>query len=231
MSKKISIQILYEDDVLLAVNKPAGFVSVPDPNTPLHQSVLGMVQEQFKEKGIKPFLLHRLDAQTSGVLLFGKKPSLREKLEGILSDPKTQKKYIALVKGSPRGSEINIKLKSRESGELIPAHTHFHVLRMFELFGYPCSIVEAEIKSGRRHQIRQHFALIHCPVVMDSQYGDKKFNRKFRIEFHFSRLFLHARSILFTHPITQKEVMIEAPFPPDIQSFMKKVFGRGNELY
>ena len=230
MPKKQSIPILYEDEALLAVNKPASVVSVPDPNTPHEHSVLGMVQEQFKDQ-FKPYLLHRLDSQTSGVLLFGKFPRDRETLEGILTAPTTHKKYVALLKGIPKGGRVANYLKSRQTGEMVPAQTDFHVLRHFDLFGKPCSIVEAEIHGGRRHQIRQHFAQIGCPVVMDAEYGDWKFNRRFRIEFHFSRLFLHARSIRFIHPITKKEILIEAPFPPDILSFSKKVFGRGQELY
>ena len=231
MSKRLHIPILYEDETLIAVNKPAGKVSVPDPNNPVEQTVLGLVQTQFQEKGIKPYILHRLDAQTSGVLLFGKYPKNRTELESILGNPTTSKKYVALLKGIPKGSEIAIKLKSRQTGELIPAKTLFHVLRHFDLFGVPCSIVEAEIKSGRKHQIRQHFAQIGCPVVMDSTYGDPKFNRRFRIEFHFSRQFLHAKSIRFVHPISKKELLVEAPFPPDMMSFSKKVFGRGKELF
>jgi len=231
MKKNTIIPVLYEDDTLLAINKPAGKVSVPDPNNSIEESVLGLVQAQFQAKGIKPYLLHRLDAQTSGVLLFGKYSKNRTELEAILTTPTTSKKYVALLKGIPQGNEITKPLQSRQTKELIPAKTLFHVLRHFELFGYPCSIVEAEIKSGRRHQIRQHFAQIGCPVVMDPLYGDEKFNRKFRIEFHFSRLFLHSRSIKFVHPITKKEVMVVAPFPPDMMSFSKKVFGRGNELF
>jgi tRNA pseudouridine65 synthase len=231
MAKKPPIPILYEDETLFAVNKPAGVVSVPDPNTPLEKSILGMVKTQFADKGVSPFLLHRLDAPTSGVLLFGKAPSHRAELEGILIDPRTRKKYIALLKGIPKGSKISNPLKSRSSGELVPAQTDFRVLRHFDLFGVPCSIVEAEIHGGRKHQIRQHFSQISCPVVMDADYGDWKFNKRFRMEFHFSRLFLHARSLQFVHPITKKEITIEAPYPPDMQSFMKKVFGRGNELY
>ena len=231
MSKKNPIPILFEDETLLVINKPAGVVSVPDPNNLLEQSALGLIQKQVQDKGFKPFILHRLDAQTSGVLLFGKAPRYRTELESILSAETTTKKYVALLKGIPRGGEIANHLKSRQTGELIPAKTLFRVLRHFDLFGFPCSIVEAEIKSGRRHQIRQHFAQIGCPVVMDPLYGDVKFNRRFRIEFHFSRLFLHSKSVRFVHPITKKELLIEAPFPPDMMSFSKKVFGRGNELF
>ncbi len=231
MPKRHDIPIIYEDEALLVVNKPARVVSVPDPNNPLEQSALGLMQNQTQDKGFKPYILHRLDAQTSGVLLFGKYPKYRNQLESILSAPTTVKKYVALLKGIPRGGEIANPLKSRQTGDLIPSKTLFRVLRHFDLFGVPCSIVEAEIKSGRRHQIRQHFAQIGCPVVMDPLYGDKKFNRRFRIEFHFSRLFLHSKSIRFIHPITKKEILIEAPFPPDMMSFSKKVFGRGNKLF
>jgi 23S rRNA pseudouridine955/2504/2580 synthase len=116
---------------------------------------------------------------------------------------------------------ITIPLAARTSKEKIPAQTHFRILETFPV--PPCSLVEAEIKTGRKHQIRQHFAGIGCPVILDSRYGDERFNRRFRIAFRIGRQFLHAKSISFFHPILKKSVFVEMPLPPDLQSVLKKL--------
>jgi len=226
MPKKDLIPVIYEDDYVLAVNKPAGVPSVPDPKTKLPRTVMGMVQEKFKDKGFVPYLLHRLDVQTSGLLLFGKHEKDRKPLEAIFKSPDTHKKYLAILKGLPRGDKLEFPLAARESKTLVPAETLFKVIYTFDLFKQLCSIVEAEIRTGRRHQIRQHFARINCPVILDSEYGDFKFNKKFRMTFQFGRQLLHSRSISFKHPITGKTVEITAPLPPDLGSVLKKIFGK-----
>lgn len=275
-----NIGIIYEDDYILAVNKPARLASVPDKNTALEQSALGIVQQQFTKhpndknidlgehatrlavciplkQGTSPpsaplrgacggrsphaasslpgkcfrgishnqplYLLHRLDYQTSGVLLFGKRKTDRRALEGIFAHAETRKKYLALVKGAPHAGEINIPLPARNGKEKIPALTAFKTLRNFRPPDLACSLVEAEIKTGRKHQIRLHFAHIGCPLVMDNKYGDERFNRRFRITFRLGRLFLHAQSIAFFHPLLKKTLKIEAPLPPDLKITLKRL--------
>jgi 23S rRNA pseudouridine955/2504/2580 synthase len=177
-------------------------------------------------------VLHRLDYETSGVLLFGKFPRDREALQEIWKHPDTKKKYIALVKGKLRGDKIAIPLPARiyrhpvsQKGaeNKIPAETRFRILKIFPGKPFPLSLVEAEIKTGRHHQIRRHFAAIGCPVLLDSKYGDQKLNRMFRLNFRLGRLFLHAASIEFFHPFLKKSVKIEASLPPDLQSVLKKL--------
>lgn len=220
--KKDEIPILYEDDFIVAVNKPPRMASVPAEKIPLHQTVLGKIQRRFEDNNFKPYLLHRLDAQTSGVLLFGKYPRDRQALEAILRHPETQKKYLALVKGIPHGKIITKPLPSRASGEKIFAQTHYNILKTFRVPGFVCALVEATIKMGRRHQIRRHFASIGHPIVEDSKYGDPRFNRKFRINLRLGRQFLHCFSISFFHPLLKKNVRVEAPTPPDLKSVLKK---------
>ena len=216
--------MIYEDNYLIAVNKPPRAASVPAENIPLQQTVLGLVQRQFKEKQITPYLLHRLDFQTSGVLLFGKHERDRQALENIFRQPDTRKKYIALVKGVPRGSVITKKLPGRSTSEKIPAQTNYKILKVLNKPGAPlCALVETEIKTGRRHQIRQHFAAIGHPVILDSKYGDFHFNRKFRLTFRLGRLFLHASTASFYHPMLKKITTVEAPLPPDLQIALKRL--------
>ncbi len=219
------IPVIYEDEHIIAVNKPARIASVPSEGIPLHRTILGMFQKQCEAQGKEfvPYLLHRLDMQTSGVLLFGKHERDREQLEAILTKKDTHKKYLALVRGIPRGHAITAKLKARTSDVKIFAQTLYKVIRVYKLLGTAASLVEAEIKTGRKHQIRQHFADIKCPVVMDGEYGDFAFNRRFRVAFRLGRQFLHSSSLEFAHPLLGKIVKIEAPLSTDLEMTLQKM--------
>lgn len=197
--------------------------TVPGSDIPIQNTILGQVQREFQKKGFTPYVLHRLDFETSGVLLFGKMPQDRKPLEAIFGDLQTQKKYIALVIGTPHGSVITKNLRSRASGEEIPAQTYYKIIRRFGAPGPHCTLVEAEIKTGRKHQIRQHFAHIGHPIILDSRYGDVRFNKKFRLSLRLGRQFLHAAEISFFHPFLKKIVIIKAPLTLDLQSVLKKL--------
>lgn len=181
------------------------------------------MQREFEDADFKPYLLHRLDYPTTGVLLFGKYERDREKLENIFRDPRTKKLYVALLKGVPKGRVIKHPLRARNSRELVPAETQFTVRKTIHVLGVPCALVDAEIKTGRKHQIRQHFANVHCPVVMDDEYGDQRFNRKFRLTFRLGRLFLHSAHTDFFHPMLEKMIHIEAPLWPDLVLTLKRI--------
>lgn len=225
MKAKKGLIIIYEDEYLLAMNKPGRILAVPAADVPLCETALGLAQKQFADADFTPYVLHRLDSNTSGVLLFGKREKDRRALENIFGQPETQKKYLALVIGAPRGNTIRIPLQARESRQKIPARTDYKIIKIFKAprRGPLCSLVEAEIKTGRKHQIRQHFALIGHPVVMDSRYGDQRFNRKFRLCFRLGRQFLHAASFEFLHPFAKKHVRIFAPLAPDLQLTLKRL--------
>ncbi len=212
------IKIIYEDDHMFAVDKPAGLISVPGPNIPEHKTVQGIVRRQLAEAGkdYKSYLLNRLDRETSGIMLFGKYPRDREALEGIfkhqVSEPSAgaEKTYLALVKGTPRfpQSTINFFLESRGKKEKIPAVTHYRILKQLGIL----SMLEVKIETGRKHQIRKHLAAIGNPLVLDREYGDKKFNEKYRrLTKDKGRYFLHAWRFRFHHPFLNKMVEIEAP--------------------
>lgn len=220
---KSALRTIYADAYLIAVNKPPRMASVPASDIPLGETALGKLRRELEPQGIKPYVLHRLDYETSGVLLFGKFPRDREALEGIWKHSDTKKKYIALIKGLPHGNSIKIPLPARTSQKKIPAETHFHILKIFQGKPFPLTLIEAEIKTGRRHQIRQHFSKIGHPLLLDSIYGDQKLNRMFRLNFRLGRLFLHAASIEFLHPFLKKTVRLEAPLPPDLQNVLKKL--------
>lgn len=214
-------KILYEDPYLLAINKPPRVASVPSENIPIQKTVLGQLKRQFQEKNISPYLLHRLDYATSGILLCGKYERDRQALESIWRNQDTHKKYIAAVIGLPRGNVITKKLAARGAPEKIPAQTNYKILKTFR--APSCTLIEAEIKTGRKHQIRKHFASIGHPIILDAHYGDARFNRKFRLAFRLGRQFLHAASVSFFHPFLKKHIRIEAPLPMDLQSVLKRL--------
>lgn len=205
-----------------------------------HKSVLEIIQRRYEDKGYKPYLLHRLDMNTSGVMLFGKHEEDREALEGIFTDDRTRKVYLTLLRGVPESGSIKHGLDDRYKGEKrgktseedqesasedkVSAHTEFKVFKTFRIFDKEnCALTSAEITTGRKHQIRQHFAHIGFPVVMDEQYGDKKFNRRFRLKFWLGRQFLHSERIEFFHPILQKNISIQTEMPSDLQQTLQRI--------
>jgi 23S rRNA pseudouridine955/2504/2580 synthase len=228
VNNKSKIKILYEDAHVIAINKPPRVASVPAKEITLSESAMGMLRIQFMKNNIDivPYPLHRLDFATSGVMLFGKDEKDREILRGIFKHPATQKKYVALVKGVPVGRFISIPISARGSEEKIPARTIFKIIQTFKSPSPLCSLVEAEIETGRKHQIRKHFAEIGCPVILDSKYGDEHFNRKFRIRYRLGRQALHALSISFFHPILKKQIKIDSPLPPDLVHVLNKLSNR-----
>lgn len=203
--------ILYEDEHLLAINKPAGLLTVPAPESPEHKTVQARMQEWAKkEQDYKPYLLHRLDRDTSGVLLLGKHPRDREALESIFKHPETKKVYTALVKGNPHPPKgtIDLPLQARTQNRKVPAVSHYKIIRRYN----DCSLVEVTIETGRKHQIRKHMAMIGHPLVMDKLYGDRRFDQKFRRRTKKKYMELHATRMEFIHPLTQKKVSILSPY-------------------
>lgn len=211
MANKTPIQVLYEDAWILGVNKEAGVVSVPAPHIPEWKTLQGQLREWAltERKDFKPYLLNRLDRDTSGVILMGKYPRDRKKLEAIFQDKRTIKIYLALVKWVPKNAEgsIRIPLSARSHEKKVPAITHYKILKKLD----NVSLLELRIETGRKHQIRQHLAMIGHPLVLDREYGDRSFNqayqRKKKGKAHF---FLHSWKTRFWHPFLDREIEISA---------------------
>lgn len=198
-------RILYKDDHLLAVNKRGGELVVragEGGELPLYD----FLHKDYP--GLR--VLHRLDFGTSGVVLFARTAEAAKhvrdsKFEGW------KKTYRALVCGkiAARSGVIRTPLQARTFKGLVNAQTRYRVLETFPF----ATLVEAQIDTGRRHQIRQHFAAIGHPLLLDPQYGDPRKDRAFKKHFKYRKLFLHAASLVLPHPVTGKEVIIEAPMP------------------
>ena len=172
-------------------------------------------------------LVHRLDRDTSGVLLLAKRRSALTALHRQLREGAVQKLYYVLVKGRWRDGKRSVRLPLHKyvlasgerrvavTGDGLPAHTVFRLQRNWK--GY--SLLEAELKTGRTHQIRVHLAHLGFPVAGDDKYGDFALNKQLARQ-GLKRMFLHARKVVIAHPQSGATLALEAPLPGELQSFL-----------
>lgn len=208
-------RILYEDDSLLAVNKLSGELTVKAQNNVSKLSLFDFVKQEYPS--LKA--VHRLDYETSGVVLFAKNAEVESKILNNKFD-QWEKIYVTLVMGrmQKKSGAIRTKLPARGKG-LVDAETFYTVIDWFA----NSTLVECRITTGRHHQIRLHFAGIEHPLVLDREYGHGKFNQLFRQELGFSKFFLHASQLAFPHPITGERISITAPMPKAFSACIKKI--------
>jgi 23S rRNA pseudouridine955/2504/2580 synthase len=221
-------EILYEDDEVLVVNKPAGIAAHGGTGNPVG-IIETLRQSSNHNSGHLLELVHRLDRDTSGVLLLAKsRPSLTF-LQAALQSGASSKVYLALLSGSlPMGAvsvdvpletvrnEFGVKFSRPGVGQ--SCHTTFRLLKSFESY----SFVEAELRTGRLHQIRAHSRSIGHPVVGDGLYGYSTGSTPASTA-GLSRMFLHAHSLSFHHLLSNSTVCVKAPLPPDLQRFLDKL--------
>ncbi len=213
--------ILFRDDHCLAVDKPAGIPSGPtrDPAR-VHAALLAE-----RAAGTPLTLLHRLDKDTSGVLLLGRSREFSRALLEDFRHRRVEKVYLALVQGTPRDRfEVVSHLKEAAGDRILTvssggmrAETAFRVLARTK--GY--ALVEARPRTGRTHQIRVHLAGEGCPIVGDARYGGSAEAGGLPV----LRQMLHARSVSFRHPVSGLEVRVEAPLPADFLAAARAAFG------
>ncbi len=155
-------------------------------------SVLGILETTYRDRGIKPQLVHRIDRDTSGLLLIAKSRHTATELQSCFETGAVEKEYLCLVVGRLPNHEgrIDFPLPGRQ-GDPVRALTRYRVVKKFA----EVTLARVSIETGRLHQIRLHFAKLGHPVVMDDQHGDFGFNKRFRREFGLKRQFLHARKI------------------------------------
>jgi 23S rRNA pseudouridine955/2504/2580 synthase len=227
------VDVLFEDDALLAVDKPGGLAVHPGSGI-VGATLVDWVRHRLgtdpASKEFKPSPAHRLDRETSGVILVAKKRKAMVRLTEIFTEGLAHKTYLALALGRmprPRGT-IDLPLaehqqtaRSREERgvNLQPAVTHYRVIAA----GAGVSLLECTIETGRTHQIRRHLAAIGHPVVGDARYGDFPFNREARAAWGLKRQFLHARRLETEHPMTGRPLVVEAPLPLDLVAVLRAV--------
>lgn len=218
----MEIPVLYDDENILAVNKPAGVSIIPNMSTPREDSLVGLLEDRFEHK---MFVVHRLDKDTSGVIIFAKDPGTHRALNMQFENREVKKKYIGIVEGRVEWDEKTIsipvsksKIGSRKvalSSKGFEAVTIVKTLKRSKDF----SLVEIEPVTGKRHQIRLHLKAIGHPLAVDPLYGRKepvRINGKAFVE----RLPLHALSIKFFHPEKNEKLLINADIPEDMKSFI-----------
>ncbi len=221
--------ILYEDDALLAVDKPAG-VAVHGGSGVSFGVIEQLRQARPQAKFLE--LVHRLDRETSGVLLLAKKRSALTALHEIMRERNSDKRYLTLVLGQWKNAKQHVKLPLhkftrpdgerrvmvREDGQ--ESHTVFALHKAWADF----SLLEAQLKTGRTHQIRVHLAHLGFPIAGDDKYGDFPRNKEL-MKRGLKRMFLHAHSIAFAHPLTNEPLCLTAPLPKELQGFLDKLDG------
>ena len=222
---KINKSIIYEDNLLLIVNKPTG-VAVHGGSGLAH-GVIEILRAARPDSNFLE-LAHRLDRETSGCLMLAKKRSALRRLQELQRDAKIEKRYLALLAGRTRKGRWRVDFPLRKNtlqgGERVvrvdpegkPAAT---VFRKLEQFG-DAMLVEATLETGRTHQIRVHAAANGTPLLGDEKYGDAEANRAFRA-LGLRRLFLHAASLRFDWPECRGGFQIQAALPTELQSVVE----------
>ncbi len=226
-AEAIPLDIIYEDEHLVVVNKPADMIVHPAGKIcsgTLVNALLYHCQDSLSGIGgvIRPGIVHRLDKNTSGLMVAAKNNLAHLDLSRQIKDHKVTKKYIALVHGNMKDDSgiidapIGRSLKNRKKmvvtaeGKSREAITHFKVLKRFSGF----TLVEATLRTGRTHQIRVHLAFIGFPIVGDQLYG----HRRQGLNIH--RQALHSYVLGFVHPSSKKYMEFSAPLPQDIQELI-----------
>ena len=219
-------QVIYEDDALLVIDKPAGLVVHPAPgheHDTLVNALLAHVPElDTSAYPTRPGIVHRLDKDTSGLMVIAKTPQSHAALAEQMKAHETVKRYLALVEGQMSASEGVIEApigrdpRNRQRMAVVSlaaggreARTRFRVLRQIRGRTY----LELQLETGRTHQIRVHLAAIHHPVVGDTVYGRPQPPQP-------RRQFLHAAHLEFAHPTTGAMMAFDAPLPPDLATFL-----------
>lgn len=229
MSEEIKLEILYRDDYFVIINKPSGMLVHPGQGGDYYApNVLKILKKQIS-RWLYP--VHRLDRPTSGVLVMGLDKEMSSEL--MKNWEKTQKHYNALVCGDYKDDgEFTFALKAkdkidRDTGEINDvwqeAHTIYKPIKQIEGNQSKYTFCDIEIKTGRMHQIRRHFARVVTPLAGDTKYGKGKFNNELREKFNLHRLFLHCYKMSFTHPVTGEQITVESPLPAELQFINQKV--------
>jgi 23S rRNA pseudouridine955/2504/2580 synthase len=219
--------VLYEDERLLVVNKPAGMAVHGGSGLSF-----GLIEALRALRPEAPFLelVHRLDRDTSGCLLIAKRRSELRTLHELLRTGAVEKRYLLLARGDWSGGPFRVDEPLRKNtlrnGERVvrvdpagkPARTQFRMLQ-----AYPgASYMEAELKTGRTHQIRVHAACAGHPLAGDDKYGDAEFNRRMR-ELGLKRLFLHAHFVAFRDPERDRSIEVSAPLSADLRELVQQL--------
>lgn len=222
------MEVLFEDNNLLAINKPNGLLvhhsyyarNIHEP------SLMEILSEKYKDL----YLVHRLDRKTSGVILLTKSKAVLPKFQEFFNNNGVKKTYYAVVRGfSPENGTIDSPVRVDETDIRKDAITHYKTLASIELdipvhpyASSRYSLIKLLPETGRMHQLRIHMNKISHPIVGDYKHGDRFHNRNFEQNFNWHTMFLHAQKVEFKHPINDELITIEADFPDNWQQLFKR---------
>lgn len=230
-AQDIPVEVVYEDSDIIVVNKPKGLVVHPANGNwdgTLVNAIMAICKDSLSGIGgeVRPGIVHRLDKDTSGLLIIAKNDKAHMNMSNQIKDRQVKKVYYALVRGVVTENEATINMpigrsnKDRKKMAVTKngkeAITHFKVIERFEKY----TLLEVKIDTGRTHQIRVHLSEIGHPVVGDEVYSNGK------NEFNVHGQLLHAKSLDFKHPITGKNIHLEAELPEEFKSVLSTL--RGN---
>ena len=234
-AQEIPIEIIYEDNDIIVVNKPKGMVVHPangNPDGTLVNAIMAICKDSLSGIGgeIRPGIVHRLDKDTSGLLIVAKNDKAHVNMSEQIKNHEVKKTYIALVRGIVKENEATIdmpigrstsdrkKMAVTKNGK--NAVTHIKVLKRYDKY----TLLQVNIETGRTHQIRVHLSYIGYPIVGDCTYSNGK------NEFGIVGQCLHSKSLEFKHPITGKEMKLEAPLPEYFENILKELEPRKIEV-
>lgn len=220
LSNKNNLQVLYEDNHIIVVNKRAGDIVQGDKtgDKPLSDVVKDFIKDKYDKPGqVYLGVVHRLDRPTTGIVLFAKTSKALPRLNKLFAEKKAKKTYWALVKNEPPKSEATLvnwlkknpknnksTVYSNEVEGSKKAILHYKVIKTLDNF----YLLEIDLETGRHHQIRAQLAAIGCPIKGDLKYGFDRSNKDASIS-------LHARTLQFVHPVKKEDISITAPLPKD----------------
>ncbi len=226
--QNIPLDIIYEDNDIIVVNKQKGLVVHPangNPDGTLVNAIMAICKDSLSGIGgeIRPGIVHRLDKDTSGLIIIAKNDKAHINLSEQIKNREVKKTYIALVRGVIPENEATINMpiarstkdrkKMAVSKDGKNAITHFKVLKRYDKY----TLVEVKIETGRTHQIRVHMSHIGYPIVGDAVYSNGK------NPFGVTGQMLHSQKLTFKHPITNKELNLEAPLPAYFMEVLNKL--------
>lgn len=234
-AQDIPVEIIYEDTDIIVVNKPKGMVVHPangNPDGTLVNAIMNICKDSLSGIGgeIRPGIVHRIDKDTSGLLIVAKNDKAHIKLSEQIKNREVTKKYVALVRGVIKENQATIdmpigrsdkdrkKMAVKKDGK--KAVTHFEVTQRYKGYTY----LDIKIDTGRTHQIRVHLAEIGYPIVGDGVYSNGK--NPFGVEGQM----LHAKSLEFKHPITGENLKLEAPLPEYFQKVINELEGKRRKM-
>lgn len=220
------IGIVFEDDDFLVINKPVGLLSVESDKDTECAYGYALQYMQAQGKNNRPYVLHRIDKETSGVLVFAKNIKLHSMLKMHWNEQVTLREYFAVVEGvlEKKQGEITSFLKENKNNIVYSTNdptgqkavTRYEVVKENKEY----SLLKVQIETGRKNQIRVHMQALGCPVVGDDKYGKKQDGTQ--VKNPLSRLGLHASRIEFIHPVNKEVISFNAPLPPAFREFFGK---------